>query len=72
MVTDAGVKQKQPSPTVTVTIAALVAVGRKAESEAIVATINARPRGEIFIALVFGYSHQRHAVELQTICCDTQ
>jgi hypothetical protein len=31
-------------PTVTVTVAALVTVGWKARSEAIVATINAKPR----------------------------
>jgi hypothetical protein len=66
------VKQKQLSPTVTVTVAALVTVDGKARSEAIVATINAKPREEVFIALVFGYSHRCHAVELQTIWCDTQ
>jgi hypothetical protein len=45
------VKQKQLSPTVTVTVAALVAVDWKARSEAIVATINAKPREEVFIPI---------------------
>jgi hypothetical protein len=66
------VKQKQLFPTVTVTVAALVAVDWKARSEAIVASINAKPREEVFMALVFGYSHRCHVVELQEICWDTQ
>jgi hypothetical protein len=66
------VKQKQLSPTVTVTVVALVTVGWKARNEAIVATINAKPSEEVFIALVFAYSHRRHVVELQIICWDTQ
>jgi succinyl-CoA synthetase beta subunit len=66
------VKQKQPSPTVTVTVVALATPGRKGVIEVIITVNKANHREEVFIALVFDYSHRRYAVELQTICCDTQ
>jgi hypothetical protein len=53
------VKQKQLLPTVTVTVAAPVTVGWKTRSEAIVATINVRPRKQVFIALVFSSVSRR-------------
>ena len=54
------------------TVVALVVLDWKTRSEAIVATINAKPCEEVFMALVIGYSYRRHVVELQTICWDTQ
>jgi hypothetical protein len=49
IVTDEGTKQKQLGPTNTVTVAALVTVGQKTRSGAIVTTTAAMRREEVFI-----------------------